>query len=252
VYLRRGGIAQARHRDSPPSSDLNGRTELSRATQAVESVGVQTDAPGGFRNRNEIGGRVLSTDLFERRERQRRSRGHGSPSFFGPEGPSLSGPGNRHICPRPDQTLMWQCHRRSTASSRRLGSQQLLAVSRSFTFALRANPPEVLARPRGLPHRDWTPLAAGGGLGHANNAAASFATNEASCVPPGEPDRAPGLGADARWPPARARIGILRRTNLWPRRSVPMGQWLRPARWLTSHRLKRSVRVNEGAAGCGR
>lgn len=89
-------------------------------------------------------------------------------------------------------------------------------------------------------------------VGYANNAAASFATNEASCVPPCDPDRAPGLGADARWPPARARIGVLRRTNLWPRESVPMGQWLRPARWLTNHGLKRSVRVNEGAAGCGR
>ncbi len=59
--------------------------------------------------------------------------------------------------------LMRQCHRHSTASSRRLGSQQLLAVSRSFTFALRANSPEVLARPRATLAGTGLPSAAGGG-----------------------------------------------------------------------------------------
>ena len=49
-------------------------------------------------------------------------------------------------------------HRRFTASSRRIGSQELLAASRSWRFALRANPPELLARPLGFPLRNLTPL----------------------------------------------------------------------------------------------
>ena len=44
-----------------------------------------------------------------------------------------------------------------TASSRRIGSQELLAASRSLRFALRANPPEVLARPIGLPSPELDP-----------------------------------------------------------------------------------------------
>jgi hypothetical protein len=56
---------QTRHRNPPTSSDMDGRAELSRATQAVEGVRVETDAPGSFWNRNEIRGGLLRTDLVE-------------------------------------------------------------------------------------------------------------------------------------------------------------------------------------------
>jgi len=57
-------------------------------------------------------------------------------------------------------------HRRSTASSRRIGSQELLACRDRWRFAQRANPPELRARPRGFPLRNLTPLRCGGGRVH--------------------------------------------------------------------------------------
>ena len=56
---------QARDRDSPGSSNMDCRTEPARATQTVESVGVQSDAPGRFRDRDEIGSSPLISDVFE-------------------------------------------------------------------------------------------------------------------------------------------------------------------------------------------
>jgi len=148
---------QARHRDPPPSSDLDGRTEPSRATQAVESVGVQTDAPGGFRNRNEIAGRVLSTDLFEPRESRRRSRGHESPSFFGPEGPSLTGPTNRHHQPHRNTP-----HAAMPPALHGVKSPTRLATTSGGLPIVHVRPAGELARSscsaQGYPRRDWTPL----------------------------------------------------------------------------------------------
>jgi len=57
-------------------------------------------------------------------------------------------------------------HRRSTASSRRIGSQELLACRDRWRFAQRANPPELRARPKGFPLRNLTPLRCGGGRVH--------------------------------------------------------------------------------------
>jgi hypothetical protein len=95
-----------------------------------------------------------------------RSRGnHDQPERQGSTTQRQRGPGSRRA----------SCRRRFTASSRRLGSQQLLADSRSVNFALRAKPPEVLARPEGFPLRDWTPLADGENRRTANDAGASFA-----------------------------------------------------------------------------
>jgi hypothetical protein len=43
-------------------------------------------------------------------------------------------------------------YQRFTASGRRIGSQELLAVSQSLRFTLRARPAEVLVRPNGPSH----------------------------------------------------------------------------------------------------
>jgi hypothetical protein len=43
---------------------MDGRAELSHATQTVEGVSVETDAPRCFWNRNEIRGGFLITDLI--------------------------------------------------------------------------------------------------------------------------------------------------------------------------------------------
>ena len=168
---------QARHRDPPPSSDLDGRTEPSRATQAVESVGVQTDAPGGFRNRNEIAGRMLSTDLFEPRESRRRSRGHESPSFFGPEGPSLTGsdeppssaPSQYSSCGNATGTP-----RRQVADSARNNFWR--SPDRSRSPCGRTRQKFLLGPGLPSPGLDSPPLPVVV-AGHANDAAASFAWN---------------------------------------------------------------------------
>lgn len=139
---------QARHRDPPPSSDMDGRAELSRATQAVEGVRAETDTPGSCWNRNEIRGGLLSTDPVESWVRKRRNRGHANPSLSVQRARHLRGRETAMIAPTQLQPS-WVTEMDPSLFVRRIGRREAPSFGsdvplRHRTFGQLASPTDAM------------------------------------------------------------------------------------------------------------